>query len=355
MYTEPDVILAPGTVRVHVALEPTHNALTSLFTLSLVERISGLDAWVEKTAASLSAEQASTNRILFEVFSEAFEPAESYPSFPDYLAVLAEKDPQDLQARALEDLHQRTGGAPAEGHPLENLESFLGRMQHRYPDQKVKRELYAQAYHLLADPPAMKAHTLAHLKAMWEQFLAPEWARRKPQLQEVVEAHQARRYAGLNAYQAIQKITGRDMRGNWHRALSRAQELLFLPSAHVGPYLVKFVAGPLVRIAFGARPPVGEGQRASELSRGDLLLHLRALADETRLRILELLVEHGELHAQEIITLLELSQSSASRHLSQLSATGYLVERKGEGKAKRYRLNPARFQETIEAIEGLIR
>ncbi|MGD8752642.1 MAG: metalloregulator ArsR/SmtB family transcription factor [Anaerolineales bacterium] len=292
---------------------------------------------------------------MFEVFSEAFEPAESYPSFPDYLAALAEKDPQDLQARVLKDLHRRTGGEPNEGQPLEDLESFLGRMQRRYPDRKLKRELYTQAYHLLADPPAMKAHILTHLETMWEQFLAPEWAHRKLQLQELVEAHQARRYAGLNAYQAIQEITGRDMRGNWRRALSHAQELLFLPSAHVGPYLIKFIAGPLVRVAFGARPPLGAERGASGFSRGDLLLHLRALADETRLRILELLVEHEELHAQEIITLLELSQSSASRHLSQLSATGYLVERQGEGKAKRYRLNPARFQETIEAIEGLIR
>ena len=59
----------------------------------------------------------------------------------------------------------------------------------------------------------------------------------------------------------------------------------------------------------------------------------------------------GELRAQEIITRLELTKSSASRHLSQLSATGYLVERQGAGKIKWYTLNPERFRETLRSLD----
>ena len=70
-----------------------------------------------------------------------------------------------------------------------------------------------------------------------------------------------------------------------------------------------------------------------------------------RLRILELLLEEGELRAQEIITRLKLTKSSASRHLSQLSAAGYLVERQKTGKAKYYTLNPVRFRETLRFLE----
>jgi DNA-binding transcriptional ArsR family regulator len=45
---------------------------------------------------------------------------------------------------------------------------------------------------------------------------------------------------------------------------------------------------------------------------------------------------------------LNLSQSAASRHLKQLSATGYLSERRCAG-AKCYRLNPERIEATLRA------
>ena len=63
-------------------------------------------------------------------------------------------------------------------------------------------------------------------------------------------------------------------------------------------------------------------------------------------------LEEGEVCAQEVIARLGLSKSSASRHLSQLSATGYLLERQGSGKSKCYRINAERFGETVGALEG---
>ncbi|MBK8030559.1 MAG: helix-turn-helix transcriptional regulator [Chloroflexi bacterium] len=44
----------------------------------------------------------------------------------------------------------------------------------------------------------------------------------------------------------------------------------------------------------------------------------------------ELLTRHDELCAQDIIERLGVSQSTVSRHLSQLRATGYIVERRRE-------------------------
>jgi DNA-binding transcriptional ArsR family regulator len=61
------------------------------------------------------------------------------------------------------------------------------------------------------------------------------------------------------------------------------------------------------------------------------------LADETRLRILELLAQEGELSSQDLIDQLEISQSGVSRHLKALGS--YIVERRGEGAVKHYRLN----------------
>jgi DNA-binding MarR family transcriptional regulator len=50
---------------------------------------------------------------------------------------------------------------------------------------------------------------------------------------------------------------------------------------------------------------------------------------------------------------LELSQSAVSRHLKQLSATGYLNERRCEG-AKCYKLNPERIEDTLSAIAAFL-
>ena len=61
------------------------------------------------------------------------------------------------------------------------------------------------------------------------------------------------------------------------------------------------------------------------------------------------ILEKKSVYASDIIKQLNLSQSAASRHLTQLSATGYLIERRCEG-AKCYQLNFERVEATLHAI-----
>ena len=63
----------------------------------------------------------------------------------------------------------------------------------------------------------------------------------------------------------------------------------------------------------------------------------KALADETRLRILMLLLD-GELCVCEIIAALELPQSTTSRHLAYLKSAGWVKDRK-QGVWMYYRLD----------------
>lgn len=63
----------------------------------------------------------------------------------------------------------------------------------------------------------------------------------------------------------------------------------------------------------------------------------KALADETRLRILLLLL-YGELCVCEIIAALEMPQSTISRHLAYLKRTGWVRDRK-QGVWMYYHLN----------------
>lgn len=55
----------------------------------------------------------------------------------------------------------------------------------------------------------------------------------------------------------------------------------------------------------------------------------KALADETRLRLLLLLLEHGELCICDLMNALDLPQSTVSRHVAYMKNAGWLNDRRG--------------------------
>jgi DNA-binding transcriptional ArsR family regulator len=113
------------------------------------------------------------------------------------------------------------------------------------------------------------------------------------------------------------------------------------------------MAGDTLWLMFSCRLPQGSPLGLSEVSRAELLVWLSALADDTRLHILAMLKQRGELCSQEIITMLDTSQSTVSRHLRQLSASGYVREHRTEA-GKCYRLNPEKFDDTINALQSFV-
>ncbi len=88
------------------------------------------------------------------------------------------------------------------------------------------------------------------------------------------------------------------------------------------------------------RPAIVERETVI-LSDIELLARLfRALGDATRLRILELLLETGDLHQMEIVRRLGLTQTRTSDHLACLVWCGF-VEKRVEGRRTLYRVvNP---------------
>ncbi len=60
----------------------------------------------------------------------------------------------------------------------------------------------------------------------------------------------------------------------------------------------------------------------------DLARWLKATADPTRLRMLHLLSRHGELCVCDLQNALDISQSSASRHLRTLREVGLVTDRR---------------------------
>jgi DNA-binding transcriptional ArsR family regulator len=343
------ILLAPGTVDVKFTLDPVYNNLASLYMLTLAET-PGVDEWVKNTAAALTAAQMRTHRVVKIVLYSAYEPDEDWPSFPAYLDALAERDPTLLRARFLRHMFPNIGEEYVNRGQMMDLETFIDQIDRSELDHEIDHDLFAEAHALLSDPPALRDTVVSHLTSMWDEHLAAEWERNEATLQQIVAAFQSHTYVGITAYEAIRTITGREAHGNWQEMLAKTETLVFIPSPHIGPYLMHYTYPPVTRVLFDAHRPQA-ARSAVDLTQTELLVQLRTLADETRLSILDLLLREGELYAQDIIARLDLAKSSGSRHLSQLSAAGYLRERQGVGKAKCYAINPDRFRETLRFLE----
>jgi ArsR family transcriptional regulator len=85
----------------------------------------------------------------------------------------------------------------------------------------------------------------------------------------------------------------------------------------------------------------------------DLETLFKALAEETRLRILALIFRHGPVCVCEVEQLLGVTQSKASRHLRYMANSG-LLEAERDGVTMNYRL-PARPSPELSALLVLLR
>lgn len=355
-----NLILTPKTAAIRVELEPAVNAVHSMVLIAKVDKLSGLDEWVLHTAEALSPKRFHDHRLTFEGFYFATIPDRSYPSFPAYLEALASSEPQALRDKVLNTysaipLQEGFDDPLAElgwEAILQDPQAYLTFIQSRFPLDHIDLNLEMEAYKLLSDPPAMKALIVAHMGHMWDEFMAAEWVRVSPMLQESVAAFRKVDFRPMSPSEVVRFITGNEME-EMEQCLLDAEQVIFVPSAHVGPYAGKFKSDGIAWLVFGARLPEGVPIVSPDLSRADLLVRLSALADVTRLRILALIKEHDGMCAQEVIDALGLSQSTASRHLRQLSASGYLVERRTEA-GKCYRLNPDHLQGTLRALEDFL-
>ena len=360
--SEMDLIAPQKTVSVAFGLEPAYNVLCSLCLLN--SDLSGHSQWASRTAVDLSAEQLQVNEQVCDTVSASLE-GKAWPSFPVWVDDLAGRDPFLMRDQKLDLLLRKAGDLLGpEAGDLPDREALLAdrslyvSLEERLctcKECEFDRAYYEATHARFKDPVARWSKVVAHLRWMWEQHLADEWNRNLPMLRESVAAFESIDYTGKSVDEIFVQVTARQaVPDQWDWWQQEAESLIFIPSPHIGPYLMLInYTDRTARIVFGARVPEGATVRSPALSRSELLMRLGALSDETRLRILELVAGEGELCAREIISRLELSQSSASRHLRQLSATGYLIERRQEG-AKCYRLNRERIDDSFGALRELL-
>lgn len=357
-----DVIQYTQRSPLEVAIQPAHIALQSLMLLSKADDLSGLGDWVTQTVHSMTEEEIQANNLIMWGFYYLVMPKRNWSSFPAYIDHLASLSPKALLQRMMEryeSLPPCDAAKPVDVKmdfktALTSPDNYIEYLRQRFDEESVDEEIENRVYHHLLNPPVMRQFIVEHLWKMWRKYLKEEWENTRPTLQEVVRAYQQEDLQKLSLRQALPLITGRELPEKWEYLEEEAQHIIFSPHPHVGPYLVKAMREPdTLIIFFYPRLPVGMDGEAHELSRAEIVIRLSALADDTRLRILRIIAERGEIRSQDVITELDLSQSAASRHLTQLSATGYITERRCEG-AKCYALNPARINDTLQAIGNFL-
>jgi DNA-binding HxlR family transcriptional regulator len=348
-----------------IALESVFNALNSLSMLNRVEQLSGLNAWVVQTAAALTPEQRYINRLIFDGLRDALVPEKAMPDFPTYLSHLAAQDPDVLRKRALERLRSRfsrrmqsedAAVAPGTERLLSDVQAYLICAEYIQVDAPFDPALQSAVHALLQDANALQRLLVSHLDMLWQETFSTEWRRIRSSLRWQVEMFTRSVDEEATLEEEFQAFTGRELPAHLPAQLSQAQEIILVPSWHTGQHVTLWEDDTTRARLFFSEPPNYDVAllRATPMRRSELRARLDALADETRLRIIDLLVQRNEMHAQDIITELGLSQSSVSRHLKQLVSMGYLYERRSEGANKTYRLSSFYFARTARAVEHLL-
>lgn len=355
-----DLLRPDNQTDIAIALEPAHNVQHSLTLLTMGEQMSGFNEWVYRTAAVMSPDERAANRLVMIGLYYATRPVASYPSFPVFVEHLANELPTTIRNRVLDAYidvvrtKEGNGELPTYDEILTDVNSFLAFLRRGFSDEHYDPAVERQAYTYLIDPPAMQKLIVEHMRNMWYKYAAVEWELVRPTLQKAVRAFEAVDLSAMERREAIEFVIGRPFPADkWCTPVMEQKQLVFVPSAHIGPYTRIFVGEDKAWIIFGARLPEGALEDVPELSRAELLVRLNALADDTRLSMLKMVADQGELRSQDIMHLLDVSQSGASRHLQQLTAAGFLTERRCNG-AKCYSLNTERLDATLQALGNFL-
>jgi DNA-binding transcriptional ArsR family regulator len=357
---EASLVSATTESSVSFGVEPAFNALHSLMLLTKVDHLSGLDEWVTRTAAALPPDRRYMNQVVLIGVHYAVIPTRSWSSFPLYLDDLARQNPGALRDRvfaAYFSIGKAKSGSvdglmkPEIPELLADQPLYFSFLRERFGS--FDEEIEAEAHALLNEPPRLQETVVSHLRYMWTHVMSPEWERVRPLLQTCVDAYRQIDFSGKSIIEAVQQVTEQKPDDWCQRNAGETDRVVFVPSAHVGPYLGRYLAHRTLFLLFGARQPRGAPDLSPELSRSELVVRVTTLADDTRLRILHFIAHNGEQRSPDIIRQLDLSQSAASRHLQQLSAAGYLTERWREG-SKWYSLNADRVDDTFRALSRFL-
>ncbi len=267
-------------------------------------------------------------------------------------------------------------------HPPELLLEEFGRplYDHRgrygegiYNDPTVRETMlrrstiYGESSHrlaalLLADPATFTQQFVDLLEDYWQLAFAREWRSAEPRLRRAVTESEL-----LLATAGIWSVLGRlpphcranraqrelhiDLPHEHAVDISASDPLVLSPSLFVWPHLLVNCDRPWPRTLVYATPQQSR-EAQPRIPPEELLGALRALADDTRLRVLKLISEHPRT-TQELAPLVGLSPAGLSKTLRRLREAGLITGRR-DGYYVVYSLAPDRLIAVSTAIHEFL-
>ena len=322
------------------AWEPARAALVSLALLTGAAVQTNI--WLAQTSAQLSPEQRRRNTLIFgclgDVLVAAFDEAPgSMADFEAYLDALAELRPAIIRQR------------------LPGLDNKA--VQHVLTQNA---NLRSELEPLLKSPSAARDYCVAHLSELWTQFLKPEWQRHTAQLrglthalkQPVATLNEAAGSASeRSAIELTRRMLQRDL-PEWALAqLASVSHVVLVLSPHADLYINRFGQSDT---AYVFAPFDNAMMRSTPVHVAEVLGTINALADEARLKVLELLAANGEMRGQELLAALDVSQPNVSRHLKQLVSAGLVEERRAGDANKLYTLQAEGLRKLFHKLSQLL-
>ena len=353
----PGVLEKTTQKTIDVSLSATQNIFESMVLLAKKEDKPGIHEWISKTRKKLSKAELENHELALIGFNYALLPEQGEVTFPAYLNQLEKADAtalRDKMLNAYAGLWQKSTPEVDWNDVLSSPDNYVKFLLSRFGPELVDVKLEKLAYDYVIDPPAMKEFLIGHMTWVWKTHFETEWRRVESMLLDSVRSFKGADFNHMTRTEAATYVIGQDVSDTkWCQHLDDAEHLVFIPHPHIGPYVQTIVTNNVMYIFFGARQPEGTGKRIPDLDRNEIVAKLSALADDTRLHILQLVSERGEIRVQDILEVVNLSQPSVSRYLTQLTAAGYLQERRENG-AKVYALNRDRIDKTIKAVSAFL-
>ena len=355
-----ELFLTPTKIKTEFSVSLLHSLLTTIGLLHLQRQLEGLDEWVRQQHITSHKNDYLLNPlrmlILFATgiqgYLTDFIPKDhnANTDFDALWEALQTLNIIEFQEACLHALHERlikleilptTHLLPNDQMKLVNLIDQAQERLKRYWEQDAPMDSESFV-DLLLRPNVLRQQVLDGIWHFWHTVYHEQAIVDLEQQQRALNFHTKQNY-GDDFPIVFRDITGRNLPHYLHERLPSLRSIELLPHCHVGMYTTVAIYGDKCWIAFNANLESSiSGEKSTSIVR--LYPSLKALADETRLKIVSILSTQT-LNVGEIAEALQLTQSTASRHLALLAKTDILNVRR-DGTMRYYTLNP----ETVEAI-----
>lgn len=365
----PDLLTYAPTVRAEFHLSLPQDLLTSLHLLQAVDNFEGLSEWVYQTAAALPNDFRAELHLLNYPLKWCFRRQDSliwrlppdhgaHTDLDAFRAYLEAIPAAEFQRVLLLNLAQDAGETHPPTEPddvtLHGMLMVARQLEvEKWGNAFIGLVDRASLVALVQSPQQFKERLINLLTRFWEAYYGQDFESHREAIAHSVAYHRQQTYP-RNFTDLFRQVTGRalppETRDYVQEHLKEIERVIFSPCAHLGLYFQITLSYPTLVVAFNYRTtPVQEREGRAAV---ELFPPLKALADETRLRILSLLQER-EMYAQEIIEAVGLTQSTVSRHLQLLERTELVATRQVR-RTKFYRINQPRGRVILAALRRLI-